>query len=627
MRLLLTMFVLAACEPEFALARARRINRQQYVAAVQDIFNLQDNSEPGEPGLRGEYVNDEWLRIPGVLIRTDPIIDFDYGDGSPAPQIRNENFSVRWTGSILSKRSGVHQFCVISDDGVNFDINNLRIINEFRPQEGVKEVCRDFNMRAGRYYPLVLEYGSFTGRGEVHLYWTVPGHVKTLIPTESLRFNRLPLFIDPDIVFPNDAQGTGFEEGGPFTFLHADISMRAAENIAALLVGNDKWNLGCWPDWEDNYCAESFIRRVLPRAFRRTVSEEEIQSFLNLYNLTPDFSDGMTRMISALLQSPNFIYRFQEIDDLGRAEKTTGDEMASLLSFFIWGSVPDQTLRDAAASGQLQTKTQISDQVTRMLADTKAINSLTNFLRQWLHLSEYTALTKDPQYFPDFTEDTVFDLNSSFDHLIADQWSNSSVTFADLFSPTKPNLLTHPLFPAKLASASESSPILRGAAILDAIFCQPPPPPPANIQPLSSSPVPGLTTRQKVERHTAAPMCQGCHSAINQVGFLFENYDAVGRFRSVDAGAAVDSSGGITTKAGEHLSFHGPDEFSDFIGQSIDARQCFVRKLFRYAHGRLETAEDEPMIANLTTTLSTSGATVRDLIYQIALSKSFSGHE
>jgi hypothetical protein len=379
-------------------------------------------------------------------------------------------------------------------------------------------------------------------------------------------------------------------------------------------------------------CATAIIGSLARRAYRRPVTVDDLGQLLAFYRegqAEGGFDAGIETALRALLASPEFLFRVER-DPAGVAADTayrvTDLELASRLSFFLWSSLPDDELVEAAADGRLSDAAVLEAQVRRMLADPRAETLTTNFASQWLHLRNLDAVRPDSRQFPDFDDNLrqgfrretqllfqsiVDEDRSVIDLLTADYtFVNERVArhygipgiYGDHFrrvswpegSP-RAGLLGHGSILTVTSYATRTSPVLRGKWILENLLGAPPPPPPPNVPPLeerkSSSTV--LTMRQRMEAHRANPVCAVCHKNMDPAGLSMENYDAIGRWRDDDGGAAIDAAG----------SLPGGEDFEGVAGlrrSLVDRPEVFVgtmtEKLLVYALGRGVEHTDAPAI-------------------------------
>ncbi len=355
---------------------------------------------------------------------------------------------------------------------------------------------------------------------------------------------------------------------------------------------------------------------------------------MRLCELAIDFS----RVYRCGGQSPYFLYHLDlEEQAKGAGEvAVTGYSMASRLSYLIWASMPDDALFGKAAGGQLSTADQIAGEATRMLADPKALSGLRNFYEQWLAVKTMPT-TKSGKFAAAYDAPSIL---SSFEAQVdAALWAptNGLATLlggtqayvndktAPLFGLTgitgsnfravtvdatqRAGILMHPAIMATFGTETGSHPIKRGVFVWDQIACQRLFDPPADVPPFPAVP-PDSSVRQAYEAFTSPPRCQGCHQRINPVGFLFESYDTVGRYRTIDdnnqpVNSQVTVVQAVTPTGDQDATLNVPTPNAVQFAKNLAAdpsvtTQCMVKQLYRYALRRIESDADAHTLNGLT---------------------------
>ncbi len=445
------------------------------------------------------------------------------------------------------------------------------------------------------------------------------------------------------------------------TFL-AEKYLVAAEEISDRATTPLSKNVGCDPTAiGDDACAAEFVADFLPRAFRRAVTADELDTYFALYqagraNPEDDFRSGIRLVIEGALNSPDFLYRVElggEPAGDGEHVRVTSYEMASRLSYFLWGSMPDAELFDAAEAGELDTNEGVLAQAQRMLNDPKARDAVREFHRQWLDFDRVRNVGKSAGVFPEWspelaermvTEAELFVENTVFDGpgtLAALYTSNSTWLDADLaafygasgpegaeFEPVslpaaqRSGLLTLGAMLSFHAHSNASSPVHRGKFVREQLFCEILEPPPPNLAVEPVEPDPNATIREKLIQHQTDPSCSGCHKLMDSIGFGFEAYDGIGRFRTTEAGKPVDDSGYLTaTDVGG--AFDGIAGLASKLTESEQAERCYVRQYFRYAYGRGEVAEDYCSFGELEDAFASTDGSVTSLLAALTQTDAF----
>ncbi|PHS10295.1 MAG: hypothetical protein COA78_11460 [Blastopirellula sp.] len=385
------------------------------------------------------------------------------------------------------------------------------------------------------------------------------------------------------------------------------------------------------PEEEAAY-AKQIISTLARRAYRRPVTEADLARPLAFYHQAhakQGFEAGIEMALSAILVSPNFLFRIEREPkqiESGKAYTINDFELASRLSFFLWSSIPDEELLQAAEQGTLHDPEVLKQQVIRMLGDPRSSSLVTNFASQWLYLRNLDSKTPDARIFPDFdhnlrqafrTETELF-----FQSILREDRSVLDLISAD-YTYLNERLAKHYGIPHIYGSqfrrvnlpadshrggllrngsiltvtsyATRTSPVIRGNWVLRNILGTSVPPPPDDVPSLEEQKVLGaeLSVRERLAQHRANPACASCHNLMDPVGFALENFDAVGRWREMEAGQAVDVSGGLP----DGSQFSGIEGLEQGI---LDRPEMFVgtmsEKLMTYALGRGLESYDGPAI-------------------------------
>lgn len=408
----------------------------------------------------------------------------------------------------------------------------------------------------------------------------------------------------------------------------------------------------------DRACAEEVVRTFGLRAYRRPLDADEEAALLALWDLGAadgGFEAGLQLVVEAALQSPSFLYHVEAGEDPAHAGAAplTGYELASRLSYFLWNTMPDQALFDAAARGDLATTDGIRAQVDRMLDDPRARGGVRHFHEQWLHLDLLDSATKAADRFPGFDavrddlreetlaflDELVFgggDVDGIFlspftmmnDPLaefygVAAPGTGETFTRVPLDGTTRAGLLTQGSLLAANAKSRRTSPIHRGLFVRTQILCQSLPAPPPGIPTLSDEDV-GATERERLQQHREDPACSGCHELMDPIGFAFESYDAAGQWREIgEDGRPVDDSGEIVSTRDADGTLDGAIELSERLAGSREVRECVAEQWFRYALARAPGEHDACAMQQLMERFEASDWRLRDLIVEIALSDAF----
>jgi mono/diheme cytochrome c family protein len=386
---------------------------------------------------------------------------------------------------------------------------------------------------------------------------------------------------------------------------------------------------------DEDACAKKIVATLARRAFRRPVADADLQTLLAFYRdgrAEGTFDLGIERAVEGLLVSPEFLYRVERepVAATGSTYRISDLELASRLSFFLWSSIPDDALLEAAVAGTLRTPGGLEKQVRRMLADPRADALVTNFVGQWLFLRNLPTVLPDPKKDQDFDEDlrqgfrretelfagsilredrSVLDLltaNYTFvNERLARHYGIPNIRGThfrrvEQRDENRRGLLGQGSVLAVTSFPHRTSPVVRGKWILENLLGTPPPPPPPDVPALQEKPNPAdetLSMRARIAQHRANPVCASCHGMMDPLGMSLENYDLVGRWRTVDeALAPIDASGVLP----DGTKFDGPAGLRQVLASQPER---FVRtlteKMLTYALGRGLEHYDMPTVRTI----------------------------
>lgn len=417
--------------------------------------------------------------------------------------------------------------------------------------------------------------------------------------------------------------------------------------------------------------AKSRLRAFLERAFRRPVTETEISRYMALlkYEIKDgaSFTDAMKTTVSAVLASPKFLYRLDIAETNSEMETADDFAMASRLSYFLWGTMPDDLLIQAAREGRLNSEKEIKSQIRRMMASKKIKSLSYDFGMQWLRLSKVYSAAPDTELFPFFYrkglpppsvamaieqmllfESILVEDRSILEFINADygylnytlmKWygldpvkllgfAPAPDNYEDFFKIKWPDthrggIVTSGAMLLSTSTTNRTSPVFRGAWILDVVFNRPPPPPPADIPPLDKAGHDAdkpLNFRDKLKIHREDPACATCHDRIDPLGFALEQYDAVGMFRDkYRNGAPINSTGELYG-----IKFNSASQFKGaIIRNRAKFVRAFVEHMMKYALGRKIHVSDHAEIERITQHVIDNDFRFSEVVQQVALSKAF----
>ena len=464
--------------------------------------------------------------------------------------------------------------------------------------------------------------------------------------------------------FPPDEVSGGFANNAAVlgvTPLLAEKYQEAAEGLAARAVRNVDALAGCDPGRiGEEACARQFIEGFGQRAYRRPLTAVERDRLLALHSTGRtggSFAEGVEVTLRAILQSPSFIYRLEN----GRRARSgdrlvglTGYEVATRLSYLLWGTMPDARLFEAAARDALTTPAQVSAMARQMLNDPRSRAAVVEFHRQWLGLSALDHLGKDGRLYPEFTpalaaemraetaafvEDVVWRGEGTLAALLTSPRGFVSARLAQLYGVPAPagegprpvtlpaaeraGLFTQAALLAVHALPDQSSPVHRGKLIREQVLCDQMPPQPPNLMVTPPEVDPRRATRERFAQHAADPACSGCHRLMDPIGFGLEAYDGIGRFRSTDGGRPVDPTGEIIDTSDADGPFRGARELAVRLAGSRDVRDCAATQWYRFAFGRLEGPGDACSLRSLQAAFEAARGDVRELLVALTATEAF----
>jgi Protein of unknown function (DUF1592)/Protein of unknown function (DUF1588)/Protein of unknown function (DUF1595)/Protein of unknown function (DUF1587)/Cellulose binding domain/Protein of unknown function (DUF1585) len=407
--------------------------------------------------------------------------------------------------------------------------------------------------------------------------------------------------------------------------LLADQYRVAAEGVAEAMLADLGTYLPCDPVSDgETACAQSFVTSFGRRAFRRPLAPDELARFVAIHGeiaAEDGFEEALRWTIAAMLQSPGFLYR----SELGSAQDDgtwllDSHEIASALSYLVIGTMPDAELDADADADLLRDRDVLLAHAERLLAREDAVVPVRAFVDLWLRTGLLEHVTRDAELFPEFTPEIRTAMRGETRRLVDETW-RSGGSYADLllaehsflndelagFYGVTPGdgapdaegfrattvaghyggVLTHGSVVATHSLPQSSSPIHRGLTVRERLLCNDLPPPPPGVVNQAPEIEPGQSTRDRYGQHSLDPACSGCHELLDPIGFGFEHYDAVGRWRAQDAGMPVDASGSIVGTADGDVPFDGAAELATLLADSDEAQRCYAQQWSTFALGGL----------------------------------------
>jgi hypothetical protein len=472
----------------------------------------------------------------------------------------------------------------------------------------------------------------------------------------------------PSVAFAEDEEQAGYAANTtlPVQELQLVQYEQAAESLAAQAVGTPGTYASlvpCAPVQASGEasCVDQFLRGFGKRAFRRPLADDEVAAYASLFESAragADFASGVRTVLAAMLQSPNFLYRL-EWGIPGATPESDGAiplsqyEIATRMSYFLWDTTPDDSLLAAADAGQLGTVDAVSSTARRMTLDPRARDGLASFHVQWLQLQGLPTLEKtDPTFTADlrsamsdevvaFVDGVLRQGDGRLDTLLTADFSYLEGSLYDVYgvappaggSPSTPTLaplpsnragvLTLPAVLAVHAHADQTSIVHRGLLVQEQLLCLDVPPPPPNVDTTVPPTSASLTQRQFLQQHSQNPGCSVCHASMDALGDAFEEFDAIGRYRTMDGTQPVDPSGQLTGTAHEDGPVADATDLARRLSAADEVRACVARQWFRLLFGRVEDDADQGTLENASAAFKGGGYRVPDLLVAYTATRNF----
>jgi hypothetical protein len=384
---------------------------------------------------------------------------------------------------------------------------------------------------------------------------------------------------------------------------------------------------------EERPCARAILAGLAETAYRRPVTDRDVEGLLSFYDIgaaEAGFETGVRMGLEAILVSPYFVLRLESEPEgvvPGEPYRLTDEDLATRLSFFLWGLPPDEGLREAARDGTLSDPDVLATQARRMLGDPRAEALGTRFVAQWLRLQDLYKVRPDPNFYPDFDENVADAMRREtevfFHHLVSEDRSALELFTAD-YTFVNERLATHYGIPGIAGTAfrkvdypddsrrgvlghgsvlvltslaNRTSPVLRGKWVMEVLLGTPPPPPPPGVPDLEETEGAEdgrmLTTRERMEKHRANPQCRSCHRFMDPIGLALDNFDVTGKWRQRENGMSLDTRGDFYD--GTPVST--PAELTAVLmKRPLPLMRTFTENLMAYALGRRVEYYDQPTV-------------------------------
>jgi Protein of unknown function (DUF1592)/Protein of unknown function (DUF1588)/Protein of unknown function (DUF1585)/Protein of unknown function (DUF1587)/Protein of unknown function (DUF1595) len=647
----------SAAHPNPGRATLHRLNRTEYANAIRDLLGLEVDPAPLLPADDESYGFDDIADVlrtsPSLLERYmsaswnlsrlavgDPNIDADTATYRAKPDLSQNG---HMEGLPLGTRGGLmfrH----------NFPLDGEYIIKVrlWRATADVIKGLEDLHQVEISIDGQRVKLATIGGKDEAELSYTNSG--KSAAEIDARLTVHVPVKAGPRTVVATFlAEGESQDDNilEPFQRANLDpLDFRGLPAVDRVSVTGPLHPTGpgdtpsrrliftCHPSdrAQEMPCARKIISTLARRAYRRPVSDVDMETLLSFYqrgrNQGGTFDSGIEAAIQLILASPEFLFRFEQDPPALAAGAIyhLGDlELASRLSFFLWSSIPDDQLLSVAAAGKLHEPAVLDEQVKRMLADPKSEALVDNFADQWLYLRNLKNINPDFETFPDFDDNlrqsmkketdlffsdliredhsitNLLDANYTFiNERLARHYGIPNVYGTDfrrvtLTDDRRRGLLGQASILTVTSLATRTSPVNRGKWVLTNLLGMPPDPPPPNVPALKEHSDPGKITslRQRMEEHRKNEPCASCHKLMDPIGFSLENFDAVGQWRTSDEGAKINPAGVMFN--GDKID--GPQSLREILTAHPEIfAGVFTEKLMTYALGRGLQYYDMPTV-------------------------------
>ena len=455
--------------------------------------------------------------------------------------------------------------------------------------------------------------------------------------------------LSPARDFPTDTHALGFDNiADALTLSPAQVTLYelAADDLVEDVRGQG-WApmLACGAT--TRACVEQSLPDFVGRAWRRPIADDELDGLMVLYDEAENADDGAAQVLRAVLLSPWFLFRIERDPASPITHRVSGQELASRLSYFLWSSMPDDALRQAAADGRLDDPEGRREQVQRMLDDPRATSLVEHFAGQWLQIRLLDDIFRDDTRFA-FDDELRASMRTELQMIVTAfleedrdlrELLTSTTTFADrrlanlygiasqpfdgfveldVSGRPRAGILTTPGWLALSSPPFRTSPAQRGKFVLSQLLCRPPPAPPPGATVVEQGATTG-TTRQRLQAHVDDPQCAACHASLDPIGFAFEHYDAIGAWRDEDRNGAVQTDGVLPT--GE--AFGDALELVEILAEDPAFVACTVRQIYTFALGRAPGPDDAEHLDAIVAQVAEEGYGLRSAFEAVATSEVF----
>jgi hypothetical protein len=468
----------------------------------------------------------------------------------------------------------------------------------------------------------------------------------------------------------SNSSNSGFAVGSAIT-VSEDVRtfLLTGEQLAQMVTAKLESLVPCAPLPSEraaqDTCADQFITGFGGRAFRRPLAASEREKLRALYDQQrkgegqATFAEAIGDLVTAMLEAPQFLYRWELGPSGPRRDGSLvlfdDFELASRLSYLFWASMPDDELFAEAAAGRLSSTASLVKQARRLLADPRAREAVKDFHAQWLELDWLEQVSKDSSYVA-FTPELVRSMRAENEAFVTDLFFGTGAkgqletlltspsTFVDaglaklygvdppataglqpvaLDGKQRAGVFTQAAFLTSKADPEDGNPVKRGMALFQRLLCLELRPPDNLIIPPLPEPTPGTTTRERFEMLDNNPCATACHSMIDPLGLSFENYDAIGAYRTIEQGKPVDAHGSVKLSSGDDFSFTNAVDLMGKLATNDHVRECMSTQWLRYFLRRHEISSEEPSLTALVDVFRKKGFDMRELMVAMTRTRTF----
>ena len=656
-----------------ARAELSRLTVRQYQNTAADLiasFRHRGPGIDGRRGLRAEYFHTrDFNRQNGLVYeQIDPQVDLDFGLEGPDPERFEPNrFAIRWTGSIVPAETGVYEFVIRTKHSARLALNTAwyepPLIDAYVKSGDDTEYRANIVLLGGRSYPLRLEFSKANQNvdnkanerpthASMQLLWKPPGGVLEPVPERCLIPHDSSEVFVLKTPFPPDDKSIGYERGTNVSQEWFAAATSASVEMADYTLEHIEHLAHTKRDSPDR--AEKirkFATTFATRAFRRPLTDDVQELIIDRpFSDAPDLDTALKRSMLLVLGSPRFLFHSSQE---AATQKPDGFTTAARLSFGLWDSIPDQPLSDAAAKNELATAEHVRRQAERMVNDRRTRAKVRDFLFAWLRVDHGPEIVKDTTRYSAFSSEIAADMRTSLELFVDDVvWGSGRSDFRRLFTDDevylngrlaplygaklaadapfrrirlddgrRAGVLSHPYMASVLSYAAATSPIHRGVFLARSVMGNVLKPPQEAVAPLAPDLHPHLSTRERVALQTSSVACQTCHTMINPLGFALEEFDPIGRYRTVeirgDVRKPIDASGSYLPREGPEVTFRGAKELAAAIATSRDAQEAFVQQLFHALVKQPARAWGPDTLETLRQRFATNNCDIRRLVVDI----------